>query len=78
MLTEVYAYLVKKENLVVVGDVLFNRGIGRTDLPSGDFNLLIESIKTKLFVLADDVVVYPGHGPKTTIGEEKQANPYVD
>jgi glyoxylase-like metal-dependent hydrolase (beta-lactamase superfamily II) len=59
------------------GDVLFHEGIGRTDFPDGDSNQLIESINTRLFTLPDDTVVMPGHGPKTTIGHEKVANPFV-
>ena len=59
------------------GDVLFQRSIGRTDLPGGDFDTLIRSIRTQLFTLPDAVRVYPGHGPSTTIWEEKQANPFL-
>jgi glyoxylase-like metal-dependent hydrolase (beta-lactamase superfamily II) len=63
--------------LVFGGDVLFSGSIGRHDLPYGDGALLIHGIKTKLFALPDDTVVYPGHGPETTIGHEKEANPFV-
>lgn len=59
------------------GDVLFNRSIGRTDLPGGDFDTLKNSILTKLYTLEDDVIVYSGHGPETTIEEEKMENPFV-
>jgi len=59
------------------GDVLFRMGVGRTDLTGGSERQLIDSIRTKLYRLADDVTVYPGHGPKTTIGAEKSSNPYV-
>jgi len=59
------------------GDVLFKRSIGRTDLPGGDNGDLLDSIHGKLFKLADDVTVYPGHGPRTSIGFEKANNPYV-
>ena len=64
-------------HVVLGGDVLFRGSIGRTDFPDGSFNDLIRSIHDKLFVLADDSVVLPGHGPATTIGEEKQSNPFV-
>lgn len=62
---------------VIGGDVLFNMGIGRTDLPGGDFDTLINSIQTQLFTLPDETKVYPGHGPMTTIGFEKMNNPFV-
>lgn len=62
---------------VFVGDTLFAGSIGRTDLPGGDFNTLIRSIQGRLFSLGDDVRVYCGHGPDTTIGTEKKYNPFV-
>ena len=62
---------------VITGDVLFKETIGRTDLPSGDFDLLMKSIKTRLFTLPDEVVVWPGHGPETSIGYEKTFNPFI-
>ena len=62
---------------VIGGDVLFNGSIGRTDLPGGDFDTLINSIQTQLFTLPDETKVYPGHGPMTTIRFEKQNNPFV-
>jgi glyoxylase-like metal-dependent hydrolase (beta-lactamase superfamily II) len=65
-----------KEKVLMGGDVLFNRSIGRTDLPGGNYDTLIESIHKKIFTLPNDVVVYPGHGPATTVGEEKVENPY--
>ena len=65
------------DNKVFVGDTLFSGSIGRSDLPGGDFNTLISSIKNRLFDLGDDVEVFPGHGPNTTIGREKHSNPFV-
>ena len=62
---------------VIGGDVLFNGSIGRTDLPGGDFNTLINSIQTQLFTLPDETKVYSGHGPVTTVGLEKMNNPFV-
>jgi hydroxyacylglutathione hydrolase len=67
----------EQSKIVITGDVLFNGSIGRTDLPGGEHNTLIEGILTKLLVLPDDVVVYPGHGPATTIGEERVRNPFL-
>ncbi|MCR8644735.1 MBL fold metallo-hydrolase [Paenibacillus sp. N1-5-1-14] len=64
-------------NHLFSGDVLFKLSVGRTDLPGGDGNDLLDSIHGKLFELADDVIVYPGHGGKTTIGFEKANNPHV-
>lgn len=61
---------------LLAGDVLFRESIGRTDLPGGNHATLLSSIRTKLFVLPDEVVVYPGHGPSTTIGHEKKFNPF--
>jgi hydroxyacylglutathione hydrolase len=67
----------KAQNFIVVGDVLFSGSIGRTDLPGGDFNQLINSIRSRLLVLPENTIVYPGHGPHTTIGEEKRTNPFL-
>jgi glyoxylase-like metal-dependent hydrolase (beta-lactamase superfamily II) len=66
-----------KEGFVIGGDVLFRDSIGRTDLPGGDHATLLDSIRRELFVLPDEVVVYPGHGPQTTIGYEKANNPFL-
>ena len=66
----------EEQKFAIVGDVLFNGSIGRTDLPGGDYDTLIKNIKDKLFVLEDDVVVYTGHGPETTIGYERKTNPF--
>ncbi len=65
------------QKFIIGGDVLFNGSIGRTDLPKGDHNTLIKSIKEKLFLLSDEVTVYSGHGAETTIGSEKKYNPFV-
>ena len=73
---EVCIYL-EKEKICITGDVLFNESIGRTDLWGGDHNTLIDSIEKKLFILPDDVVIYPGHGETSTIGYEKQNNPFL-
>ena len=66
-----------QERKVFVGDVLFAGSIGRTDLPGGSTEQLLDSIKTKLLTLPDDVTVYSGHGPLTTIGEERLTNPFL-
>ncbi|MBK7213953.1 MAG: MBL fold metallo-hydrolase [Bacteroidales bacterium] len=65
------------QNFVITGDVLFQGSIGRTDLPTGDYDLLRESITEKLFMLPPDCTVYPGHGPQTTIGFERLNNPFL-
>ncbi len=65
------------QKFAIAGDVLFREGIGRSDLPGGDSDTLIRSIKTKLFTLGDDFKVYSGHGPVTTIGHEKKNNPFL-
>jgi glyoxylase-like metal-dependent hydrolase (beta-lactamase superfamily II) len=65
------------EGVIFVGDTLFAGSVGRTDFPGGDMRGLIENIKTKLLVLPDDTIVYPGHGPKTTIRNEKRNNPFL-
>lgn len=67
----------REEKFMIAGDVLFNGSIGRTDLPGGDHETLINNIKTKLFPLGDDFKVYSGHGPVTTIGFEKKHNPFL-
>lgn len=65
------------QGFVIGGDVLFRESIGRTDLPGGNHAVLIQNIREKLFVLPKEVVVYPGHGPQTTIGYEMQNNPFL-
>jgi glyoxylase-like metal-dependent hydrolase (beta-lactamase superfamily II) len=64
------------DKMVFVGDSLFAGSIGRTDLPGGDYEELIRNVKEKIFPLGDDIVIYPGHGPKTTVGREKRSNPF--
>jgi len=71
------AFYFEKDNAVFVGDVLFKGSIGRTDLPKGDYATLIRSIQKRLLPLPDSTVVYSGHGPTTTIREEKSNNPYL-
>jgi glyoxylase-like metal-dependent hydrolase (beta-lactamase superfamily II) len=67
----------EKDQLVIAGDALFREGIGRTDLYKGDFATLEKSIREELYTLPEETVVYPGHGPKTTIGHEQKSNPFV-
>lgn len=62
---------------LIAGDVLFQGSIGRTDLPGGDYDTLISHIKNKFMMLPDDVIVYSGHGPSTTIGRERMSNPFL-
>jgi hydroxyacylglutathione hydrolase len=71
------AFYCPDQKFVITGDALFSGSIGRTDLPGGSYSTLLSSIKTKLLVLDDDVTVYPGHGPSTTIGMEKKTNPFL-
>jgi glyoxylase-like metal-dependent hydrolase (beta-lactamase superfamily II) len=66
------------DGLVFTGDTLFNMGIGRTDLPGGDTHLIVASIHDKLLSLPDETVVYPGHGPSSTIGDERRDNPFLN
>ena len=63
--------------VVFSGDTLFNFGIGRTDFAGGSYELLMKSIREKLMVLPDETIVYPGHGPSTTIGDERRGNPFL-
>lgn len=70
------SFYCQKQAFVISGDVLFQNSIGRTDLPGGDHETLLTSIRTQLFVLPDETVVYSGHGNKTSVGEEKKNNPF--
>jgi len=72
-------YVIDQVNphIVLGGDVLFQGSIGRTDFPGGNHDQLLEGIRTKLYTLPDDSIVYPGHGPTTTTGQEKRTNPFV-
>jgi hydroxyacylglutathione hydrolase len=67
----------EQNKILLAGDVLFNGSIGRSDLPMGNHETLISSIRTKLLALPDDVKVYSGHGPSTTIGHERRTNPFL-
>jgi len=64
-------------DVVFTGDTLFNYGIGRTDLPRGSYSQLMDSIHNQLMMLPDNIAVYPGHGPETTIGAERRGNPFL-
>jgi hydroxyacylglutathione hydrolase len=70
-------FYLEEEGVAFDGDVLFQMGVGRTDLPGGDWDTLVRSIRDVLFALPDDTVLYSGHGPKTTVGREKRSNPWV-
>jgi len=67
----------REQKMMIAGDVLFYGSIGRTDLPGGHYQTLIDSIKNKLFPMGDDFVVYNGHGPSTNIGFERKNNPFL-
>jgi glyoxylase-like metal-dependent hydrolase (beta-lactamase superfamily II) len=71
------AFYLEKEGWVIGGDVLFKRSVGRTDFPLCNHADLMHSIQTQLYTLPGETIVYPGHGPKTSIAEEKQHNPFV-
>lgn len=72
-----YSILFEDEKFCLTGDVLFKDSIGRTDLWGGNMEVLMNSIKTKLLTLDDEIIIYPGHGEKSTIGEEKRNNPFL-
>ena len=71
-------FISRKDKFVITGDVLFHQSIGRSDLPTGDYDLLIKNIREKLLTLPPDYKVYPGHGPETTIGYESYSNPFLN
>jgi len=70
-------FYLEGEGVAFDGDVLFAMGVGRVDLPGGDWDTLLRSIREVLFTLPDETVLYPGHGPQTTVGREKRSNPWV-
>lgn len=70
-------FYLREAGILFAGDVLFQQGIGRTDLPGGDYDLLMHSIESKLLVLPDETVVLSGHGAATTIGDERRLNPFL-
>lgn len=72
-----YSFYFSKEAFCITGDVLFKNSIGRTDLWGGDYNTLVTSIRSKLFTLPDNVMIYPGHGDASKIGVEKKDNPFL-
>ena len=70
-------FYLEEEDVAFDGDVLFAGGVGRTDLPGGDWDTLMHSIRDVIFALPDETVLYPGHGSRTTVGREKRSNPWV-
>ena len=72
-----YCLYLEKEKICITGDVLFKEGIGRTDLWGGEYKTLMDSIESKLLLLPEDVIIYPGHGEPSSIGYEKQYNPFL-
>jgi glyoxylase-like metal-dependent hydrolase (beta-lactamase superfamily II) len=70
-------FVAAEHGVCVVGDVVFQASIGRTDLPGGDFQTLLKSIRTEVLTLPDDMVLLPGHGPATTVGHERVGNPFL-
>ena len=71
-------FYLASEGVLFDGDVLFNQGIGRTDLPGGDYATLMNSIRNRLMTLPDETVVLSGHGPATSIGQERESNPFLN
>ncbi|WP_202076647.1 MBL fold metallo-hydrolase [Caldalkalibacillus salinus] len=72
------SFYIEQENLVIAGDTLFSGSIGRTDLPGGDHVKLLNSIRAYILTLPEETIVYPGHGPQTTVGQEKAMNPFLN
>ena len=72
------SYIFLNSQFAVVGDTLFKQSVGRTDLPGGNTNTLLTSIHDKLLTLDDEVIIYPGHGPATTVENEKDTNPFLN
>jgi hydroxyacylglutathione hydrolase len=70
-------FYLEQEGVAFVGDVLFADGVGRTDLPGGNWGRLMKSIREVLFAMPDETIVYPGHGPQTTVGRERRHNPFL-
>jgi glyoxylase-like metal-dependent hydrolase (beta-lactamase superfamily II) len=70
-------FYLEEQGVAFDGDVLFQMGVGRTDLPGGEWDTLMRSIQDVLFALPDETVLYSGHGPKTTVGQEKRSNPWT-
>jgi glyoxylase-like metal-dependent hydrolase (beta-lactamase superfamily II) len=70
-------FFVRAQKIAIVGDVLFAGSIGRTDLPGGNHQQLLDSIRSRLWPLGNDVTFIPGHGPRSTFGRERQGNPFV-
>jgi glyoxylase-like metal-dependent hydrolase (beta-lactamase superfamily II) len=63
---------------LISGDLIFSGSVGRTDLPGGSWSKLLESIKNKILTLPEETIILPGHGPSTTVGEEKRNNPFIN
>src|SRR5262249_681029 len=70
-------FVIRCEGVVFGGDVLFRGSVGRTDFPGGSFETLADGIRRKVYALPDSTVIYPGHGPVTTVGHERRTNPFV-
>lgn len=71
------AFYIEEEGVVISGDAVFAGSIGRTDLPGGSMEVLMESIQNQILTLPDETRLYPGHGPDTTVGEERATNPFL-